>query len=569
MKKFITYFAMLTLLVGLFPMSRAQAIGAWASQDGTEQEFVVVYERGASLEAARAAILAAGGEIVKENDRVGIATIRTTNPDFIAMAEQQAALFGVARNAKIGQAPDDRPKHREDVERLEEERQKSKEAGVQSLNEEQGRENRKYVEPLAHLQWNMAMIHATANGSYAEQQGSQKVLVGVMDTGIDGSHPDIAPNFNAELSRNFTMDIPEVDGPCEEEPDQSCDDPSDVDENGHGTHVAGIIAAPINRLGVSGVAPGVTLVNLRAGQDSGYFFLQPTVDALTYAGDNGVDVVNMSFYIDPWLYNCSNNPADSPEAQQEQRTIIEATQRALDYARAHGVTLISSLGNEHTDLGNPTFDASSPDFPPDTAYPRTVDNTCLDMPTEGNGVIGVSSVGPSGLKSDFSNYGVEQNDVAAPGGYYRDFFDTPQYMTVANLILSAYPESLAIANGELNPDGTPNNPFVVRDCHRDVCAYYQYLQGTSMAAPHAVGVAALIVSEYGKADRLHPNGLTLRPDRTERILLQSATNTACPEPPLFDYPDRPDSFTALCEGNLEFNGFYGNGIVDALRAVDR
>jgi subtilisin family serine protease len=191
------------------------------------------------------------------------------------------------------------------------------------------------------------------------------------------------------------------------------------------------------------------------------------------------------------------------------------------------------------------------------------------MPTEGSGVIGVSSVGPSGLKSDFSNYGVEQNDVAAPGGYYRDFFDTPQYMTVANLILSAYPESLAIANGELNPDGTPNNPFVVRDCHRDVCAYYQYLQGTSMAAPHAVGVAALIVSEYGKQDRLHPSGLTLRPDRTERILLQSATNTACPEPPLFDYPDRPDSFTALCEGNLEFNGFYGNGIVDALRAVDR
>ncbi len=46
------------------------------------------------------------------------------------------------------------------------------------------------------------------------------------------------------------------------------------------------------------MAPGVDLVNLRAGQDAGYFFLGPVLDALTYAGDNGIDVVNMSFYID-------------------------------------------------------------------------------------------------------------------------------------------------------------------------------------------------------------------------------------------------------------------------------
>ena len=82
----------------------------------------------------------------------------------------------------------------------------------------------------------------------------------------------------------------------------------------------------------------MTLVNLRAGQDSGYFFLQPSVDALTYAGDHGIDVVNMSYYIDPWLFNCAANPADSPEAQLEQRTIIAATNRALDYALRHGVT---------------------------------------------------------------------------------------------------------------------------------------------------------------------------------------------------------------------------------------
>jgi subtilisin family serine protease len=175
------------------------------------------------------------------------------------------------------------------------------------------------------------MIHATADGSYRTQQGSKKVLVGVLDTGIDGNHPDIKPNFDKSLSRNFTTDIPLVDGPCAAEPDHSCNDPNDVDENSHGTHVASEIGSPINGLGVAGAAPKVTLVNLRAGQDSGFFFTKPSVDALTFAGDHGIDVVNMSYFIDPWLFNCRANPADSPAAQSEQRTIIEATQRALDY----------------------------------------------------------------------------------------------------------------------------------------------------------------------------------------------------------------------------------------------
>jgi subtilisin family serine protease len=84
-----------------------------------------------------------------------------------------------------------------------------------------------------------------------------------------------------------------------------------VDEDGHGTHVAGLVAAALNGLGTAGVAPKVTLVNIRAGQDSGFFFLQATVDAMVYAGLVGIDVVNMSFLTDPWLYNCLDNPADS------------------------------------------------------------------------------------------------------------------------------------------------------------------------------------------------------------------------------------------------------------------
>ena len=95
----------------------------------------------------------------------------------------------------------------------------------------------------------------------------------------------------------------------------SCLDPADIDDGGHGTHVAGTVAAAANGIGIIGVAPKVKLVNVRAGQDSGYFFLAPTLDALTYAADIGIDVVNMSFFVDPWLYNCAANPADSPEAQ--------------------------------------------------------------------------------------------------------------------------------------------------------------------------------------------------------------------------------------------------------------
>ena len=76
----------------------------------------------------------------------------------------------------------------------------------------------------------------------------------------------------------------------------------------------------------------MSLVNLRAGQDSGYFFLFETLEALMYAADNGIDVVNMSFFTDPWLFNCRDNPLDTPAEQAEQRTVIDASNNALDYA---------------------------------------------------------------------------------------------------------------------------------------------------------------------------------------------------------------------------------------------
>jgi lantibiotic leader peptide-processing serine protease len=522
-------------------------------------EYVVAYADGASRAAAHAAIKAAGGTIVKENAHVGMATVKSTNAAFIAAAGNQSALAGAARNQPIGKVPSG-ARDKDSVERL----TAAERAAVKRSATASGAHSVPNQEPFADKQWDMRMIDATPSGSYRVNQGRRGVMVGIIDTGIDGTHPDIRPNFNRALSRNFTTDIPLVDGPCEH---PSCVDPPDEDDDGHGTHVAGLVGAALNGLGTAGVAPKVTLVNVRAGQDSGFFFLQPTIDALVYAGLVGIDVVNMSFFTDPWLYNCLDNPADSPAEQAEQRTIRVVTQRAVNFARAHGVTPVAALGNEHTDLGHPTVDTTSPDFPPGSERTRTVDNSCITVPTETRGVISISALGPSGYKADYSNYGIEQTDFSAPGGWFRDFFMLPQNRQPENENLSAYPLNVAIANGDLNPDGTPNNPFVLRDCKGSTCAYYQYLQGTSMASPHAAGVAALIVSSHGKRDS-HNGGLTLSPGAVERVLTRTAKQTPCPSPPNFAYPDdRDPSFDGVCEGTLARNGIYGRGIVNALTAV--
>jgi lantibiotic leader peptide-processing serine protease len=552
----------LTLAVPFTAGARSQSPtnSAAAQQAAGTTEYVVLYTSLASATAAKATIKAAGGQVVRENTKIGVATVRSSNPSFITAVAGKAGVAGAARNRVIGQAPQRNLPKRDEVE------------GLQAQGGGTGAADagdRPRHEPLADKQWGMRMINATPSGSYRIHQGRPSVMVGIMDTGIDGSHPDLRANFNRRLSRNFTNDIPLVDGPCEDEPDQSCNDPADVDENGHGTHVAGIVGAPINRLGVAGVAPKVTLVNIRAGQDSGYFFLDATINAFVYAGDVGLDVVNMSFFTDPWLFNCPNDPTATPQEQIEQRTIIAATQTAVRYARNRGVTLVSALGNEATDLGRPTVDVISPDFPPGNERERQINNSCLTMPTEARGVIGVSSLGPSGRKAYYSNYGLEQTDVSAPGGDRRDFFGTPQYDTPENRILSTYPRSVLEEEELIDEQGIPLTPMVLRDCRGSVCAYYTYLQGTSMASPHAAGVAALIVSRYGQTDR-PGRGWTLSPRRTERILKATAEETPCPSPPTLVYPD-PDleGLSATCEGTLERNGFYGFGVVDAMSAVIR
>ncbi len=565
----------------------AQAPAAASASSGEAKRLLVLAREGAGEDAVRAAVRAAGGTVTDANTDVGLYTVRPGSAGFAAAVTDSAAVVGVTPDRVIGHAPHDGPKHTERLEkaladrtaaaRKDLARHRGAGKGPERSQQHRGRGHGQHghhpqqpaPEPLAGLQWDMDMIHAPA--AHATETG-RGVRVGIIDTGVDASHPDIAAHFDHRLSRNFTVDDPAIDGPCADDPDGKCTDPADVDEDGHGTHVASTIAAPVNGVGIAGVAPDADIVNLRAGQDSGYFFLAATVDALTYAGDHGIDVVNMSYYIDPWLFNCADNPADTPAQQEQQRTIIAATNRALRYARHRGVTLVSAAGNENTDLDDPTTDTTSPDYPPGSAHDRTVDNSCLSMPTEGSGVIAVSSVGPSTLKAYYSNWGTQEVSVAAPGGAYRDGYGTPAYATPGNLVLAAMPKALALDSGEVNAaTGVSTSPFIVSQCPtgKDSCEYWQYLQGTSMASPHAAGVAALAVGAHGHRDRRghRDSGLTLNPWRTEQVLTRTATETACPAP-VYDYPDLPDSFTSNCDGTKRFNGWYGHGIVDALGAVE-
>ena len=126
-----------------------------------------------------------------------------------------------------------------------------------------------------------------------------------------------------------------------------------MDDNGHGTHTAGTIAAAANGIGIVGVAPNVKIAGIKAGNAAGFFFPEAVVCAFMWAGTHHIDVTNNSYFADPWLFNCKNDP--------EQRAIWTAERRAISYAQQQGVVVVAAEGNQADDLAHPTQDATSPD----------------------------------------------------------------------------------------------------------------------------------------------------------------------------------------------------------------
>ncbi|MFR0356537.1 S8 family peptidase [Streptomyces sediminimaris] len=488
----------LTASLGFLPAA-AQAAPhaestAQAARTGTYAYLVNTRTDHHTVRSVERAIAANGGSVVVAYEKIGVIVAHSANPDFAAQIRKVRGVqsAGASRTSPVTAAGT------------------TDEGSVQRLSRAEAAKiaqgSAAGQEPLEADQWDLRAIGADKAARI--DPGSRRVTVGVIDTGVDDTHPDIAPNFSASQSANC------VSGKADTT--YGAWRPVDADHY-HGTHVAGEIAAARNGIGVAGVAPGVKVASITVAQPdaNSLFFPESVVCAFVFAADHGIEVTNNSYYVDPWLYNCMDDP--------DQRAIVDAVNRAQLYAQRKGTLNVAAAGNSNDDLDSHALvDDSSPDD--STAVTRTVDpHRCFDVPTQLPGVVTVSATGVTKAKSYYSSYGEGVIDVAAPGGDKYQVPDTPSH------------------NGRILST-LPNNQ-------------YGFLQGTSMASPHVAAVAALLKSE-------HPHAT---PAMLRALLKAQADNPGCPSDP---YDGNGDGVVdATCVGGKRVNGFYGYGIVDALRAV--
>lgn len=253
--------------------------------------------------------------------------------------------------------------------------------------------------------------------------GSPKVVVAVIDDGVDFSHPDLAarawtnPGEAGALAANGIDDdgngyVDDVNGWDFCNNDNSL---HDAGQDGHGTHVAGTIAASLNGKGVVGVAPGIQVMALKFLDDSGLCGWDAmAVEAIDYAASFGVRIINASW------------------GGEDPSTVLDAA------IGSSGALFVAAAGNNGENMDAP---GGVRFYPAASTKPN---------------VIAVAAIDQKGRLADFSNYGSKSVDLGAPG----------------TNILSSWPAS--------------------RDCPSPC---YAWSAGTSMAAPHVSGVAALAGSQ--------------------------------------------------------------------------
>jgi subtilisin family serine protease len=351
------------------------------------------------------AVALSGGRIIAKIPEIGVVLAKSENPDFLNL---------VVTDARVQHAA-------EDIE-------------VQWINNEQFAEASESAlkptglnsEPYSGYQWNIRQIFADQTAANGDQGwGVKRARVAVLDAGIWKDHPDIKPNLNWDLSMSFVPGegiVPTIAG------------------FNHGTHVAGIIAAPINGKGIQGVAPQAEIVAVKVLSQSGSGAFSWLIQGIMYASgpDVQADVINMSLGATFDRINAGGGGSGP---------LIAALNRAINHASAAGTLCVSAAGNEGVNLNSRLW-----------AIPAQ----------SGNGMA-VAATGPYGLANfdrpaSYTNYGQSVVNVAAPGG---DFAYS-----------ASYPYDMIISPGSATG--------------------YYFAAGTSMAAPHVSGVAALIVGKFGR-----------------------------------------------------------------------
>ncbi|MGW3965523.1 S8 family peptidase [Amycolatopsis sp. NPDC005003] len=397
---------------GLFAAApAAEAAPAACDTTSTPYTYVVTYQPGTRASAVDKELAAKCGTKVAYYAPIGVAIASSRNADF----QQKIGVYRAYSGAKdVASAASSARASLGAVRTLEDTR------SVAAAGD------------LSAQQWDMKAIHAPeANKIFP---GSRSVTVGVLDSGIEATHPALRAAVDAGSSAGCLTGAPDVS--------PAAWAPTTWD---HGTHVAGTIAGrdPVARF--VGVAPGVRLASVKVVDDAGYIYPEAVVCGFVWAAEHGFAVTNNSYFIDPGMFYCPKQPGDA--------AAFEAVRRAVAYSTHRGVLNVAAAGNDSLDTTNQTTDK---------VRPHPVDASCAILPGMLDGVVTVSSVGYAGTKSIFSNYG--GIDVTAPGG---DFVQTP-------------------------PEGAgPACPLssVVGGGYGSKC-------GTSMASPHVAGVAALLASKY-------------------------------------------------------------------------